>query len=109
MGMMDLRRQIIASQELPPIPDLYQKVKYITKDNGSAWMDTGVNGNNQYLRFEFCVEPLAWVAYASIFGNFLNGQDNSWRMIFNGKKNPSGAQEKLTSGVADLIEKKKTV
>ena len=30
-------------------------------------------------------------------------------MIFNGKKNPSGAQEKLTSGVADLIEKKKTV
>ena len=89
MGMMELRRQIITAKDLPPIPDLYQKVKYITKDDASAWMDTGVNGNNQYLRFEFCVEPLAWVAYASIFGNFLNGQDNSWRMIFNGNNDNS--------------------
>lgn len=30
-------------------------------------------------------------------------------MIFNGRKSPQGAQEKLTNGVAELIEIKKTV
>lgn len=30
-------------------------------------------------------------------------------MIFNGKKSPQGAEEKLTSGVAELIKKKNTV
>ena len=30
-------------------------------------------------------------------------------MIFNGRKSPQGAREKLTNGVAELIEIKKTV
>ena len=81
-SLMEIRRQMMSADNELSLPSEYQRVAYVDNSAGDARLDTGVNGNNQNLRFKFCAEAIDAVQYGAIFGNFKNGQENNWRMIW---------------------------
>lgn len=85
MGMMELRRQIIASQELPP---QYKKVDSIWSYRYGGQVDTGVAGaDNLKIQAIFMVDFFA--AYVGLFGNYLDENTNCWRVILSSSDNGS--------------------
>lgn len=71
----------MSAQELPPIPDAYQRVEYVFQNGQSSMFDTGINGNNDNLRFVLCVCPLSHSAYHPFFGNYRGETTNGYRLM----------------------------
>lgn len=84
MGMMELRRRIIAGARRSEIPGEYQKVDYVIGQGAGSNFYTGISGDNPNLRFELSFEPDRFSAYFGFFGNYIDGNTNGWRLIFPG-------------------------
>lgn len=91
MGMMELRRQIIAGAGRSEIPGAYQKVEYVIGQGTGSNFYTGVSGDNLNLCFELSFEPDRFSAYFGFFGNYVDGNSNGWRLILGG----TGYEERL--------------
>jgi hypothetical protein len=88
-------RQVVAytgKVEVPPdarLPADYKEVAYI-ESTGTQWIDTGIAGNNNNLRFEFAFNLLQFNAYRGLFGNYVDENTNCWRFIQTGSNNKTG-------------------
>lgn len=80
MDVMEIRRGIIAGQD-QFIPPEYQKYDYIEKQQSSAYIDTGISGNDSSLRFVFDFAVTSWANYGGIFGNYIDENTRCWRII----------------------------
>lgn len=70
-----------------PLPSEYQRVECIKQTGNGSNFDTGVSGNNTNLRIKCCAEMNGFSQYRPLFGNFVNGQTNGWRVILDSKDN----------------------
>lgn len=64
------------------LPDGYTRLEYIWSNNSNQYINTGVPGNNDNLRFKFGVTFHTFVAYGAFFGNYVNEGSDCWRLIF---------------------------
>ena len=80
---MEARRRIMTSDRwpVPPLPSEYQRVEYVIGDNYATVIDTGVPGNNNNLRLNFCFETNKHVNYAAYMGNWIDDNHNAWRLL----------------------------
>lgn len=69
---------IIVGASLPTSYD--SEVEYLQSD-GSAYIDTEVNGDNDNLEFHIEYSYSTHVNYAGIFGNWIDEGMNTWRVI----------------------------
>lgn len=83
-SLMETRQIILSAQELPPIPNEYQKVEYIVTVSNSTSVLTGISGDNDNLRFVLAVSPEAYSAYRGILGNYRSETVNCWRILMAG-------------------------
>lgn len=96
MGMMELRRLIIAAQDLPP---QYKKVDSIWSYRYGGQIDTGVAGADDLkIQAVFMIDFFA--SYIGLFGNYFSETTNCWRLITMGSDNGSmiGTTNHKTSG-----------
>lgn len=71
----------MTANELPPIPDAYQKVEYVIATHAGSNINTGVAGNNDNLRIKCCALIEDFVAYQGFIGNYSSETANCWRII----------------------------
>ena len=65
----------------PSLPTNYDsEVEYLQSD-GSAYIDTEVNGDNDNLEFYIEYSYSTHVNYGGIFGNYIDENTNTWRVI----------------------------
>lgn len=83
MGMMELRRQIIAAQELPP---QYKKVDSIWSYKYGGQIDTGVAGADD-LKIQAVFMIDFFTSYAGLLGNYVSEATNCWRIILSSSDN----------------------
>ena len=65
------------------------ELEYIEVD-GTADIDTGINGNNNNLSFDFAFNLLQYKYYGGFFGNYVNENTNCWRFIQTDANNKTG-------------------
>ena len=83
MDMMELRRRIIAAQELPP---QYKKVDSIWSYRYGGQIDTGVAGADD-LKIQAVYMIDFFASYSGLFGNYISETTNCWRLITSGSDN----------------------
>ena len=96
MDMMELRRRIIAAQELPP---QYKKVDSIWSYRYGGQIDTGVAGADDLkIQAVFMIDFFG--SYIGLFGNYVSETTNCWRLITTGSDDGSmiGTTNHKTSG-----------
>lgn len=83
MDMMYIRRKMMNSNTGGGrlLPDGYIQLPYIIGNYTASNIDTGISGDNDNLRFQFCVEVNYFTSYASLFGNYVSETSNCWRVI----------------------------
>ena len=64
--------------ELPPG---YREYDYLQRTGHNSRIDTGVDGTDAYLSFDFTYMPLSNSAYGAIFGNYTDESTKCWRII----------------------------
>jgi hypothetical protein len=68
-------------KQTPRLPNGYQRLAYLWADNAQSYIDTGVPGNNDNLRFQIGVIVNAHTNYGNFFGNYINDSTNCWRAM----------------------------
>lgn len=77
--MLRMRRRILQSGNM--LPAAYKRVAYLDTIGTSSRLNTGVAGNDNTIKIDFIVEPLARGGYASIMGNHDTEDKTCWRLI----------------------------
>lgn len=88
MDMMQIRRMVMQSAD--GIPPIYKRVEYITGVGTGGVIDSGIPGNNDNLRFVFCFEINGVYSYAGFFGNSIDEDHDSWRLLTYSSTTPNG-------------------
>ena len=93
MDMMELRRRIIAAQELPP---QYKKVDSIWSYRYGGQIDTGVAGADD-LKIQAVYMIDFFASYSGLFGNYISETTNCWRLITSVKIGDDIKNRKITA------------
>lgn len=75
---MSIRRRLMINGEKRPLYDA--EIEYLASEQ-DAWINTGLNGNNNNLSLdcEIMVEPTSYSCYP--FGNYQSGSRKMWGMV----------------------------
>ena len=76
-SLMDIRRRVLLFNGLPP---KYQRTDFIQAQGDRAVIDTGVPGDNDNLKFDFCFNVDRFITYRGFFTNYESEAANCWRM-----------------------------
>lgn len=74
--MMEARRRLMTNGPLPP---MYKRCDFLQAQGDMAVIDTGVPGNNNVLKFDFCFNVDRHVSYRGFFTNYASEAANCWR------------------------------
>lgn len=77
MDMMEIRRRVLSFNGLPPE---YQRTDYLQAQGDRAVIDTGVAGDNDNLKFDFCFNVDRYIQYRGLFTNYESETANCWRL-----------------------------
>ena len=63
-----------------PLPPMYKRCDYLQAQGDRAVIDTGVAGNNDALKFDFCFNVDRFLTYRGFFTNYSSETANCWRL-----------------------------
>lgn len=117
INISNIHRNVLLNSDINKLQNEYKRVEYIIGVGTGSVIDTGINGNNDNLRFVFCVEINEVRSYFGFFGNYVGESYDCWRLITMAISTPNGfyftRNRKASSspglyamGTSDYTEKK---